>query len=65
LRTKAIKDEADRLVREQGVLALEVAAEKLKSARKRKNARLERFLTQVIAELKRRALKQLPTEKAA
>jgi hypothetical protein len=59
MRIKVIKVETDRIVVEHGALAAKIVLAMLKSARQRKNMRLERFLKQVAAELQRRALKRL------
>lgn len=64
MRIKVIRDEADRLVLEHGAGAAEFVLAKLKSARHRKNMRLERFLNQVASELERRSLKTVATSEA-
>jgi hypothetical protein len=56
MRQRAIKDEADRLVRERGAIeALEAINAELRKAKRSKNARLELYKTQVALEVSRRA----------
>ena len=65
MRIKIIRDEADRLVLEHGSSVSEFVLARLRSAKRRKDMRMERFLKQVAAELQRRALKRSATVKAA
>jgi hypothetical protein len=56
MRQKAIKDEADKLVRNHGVVAaLEAIHQEMKKAKRSKNLRLEVYKTQVAMEVSRRA----------
>ena len=52
--SKAIKDEAERLVREHGTEAYRVAGEAVLAARRARNVRMERFRTDVALEVSRR-----------
>jgi hypothetical protein len=47
MRQKAIKEEAERLVRELGPSAYEAALKEMQKAKRAKNLRLERYKTQV------------------
>ena len=47
MRLKAIKDEAERLVREHGPAALDVALEAKSQAKRKGNMRMERYLGKV------------------
>lgn len=47
MRLKAIKDEAERLVREHGPGALEFALEARLQAKRKRNLRMERYLGKV------------------
>jgi hypothetical protein len=53
MRTKVIKDEAERLVREHGAEAYQTAREAMRLARRRKNRRLEGYFSKVALEVAR------------
>jgi hypothetical protein len=57
---KAVKDEAERLIRELGDGAIQELRERLSAARRRRHARLERFLEKVEREIERRAGQSQP-----
>lgn len=51
---KAIREQAERLIREHQDLAYAKAQDAARAARRSRNARLERFLQKVAAEIERR-----------
>ncbi len=53
MRLLAVKQEAEKLTRENGPTAYEKAVEEVRAARRRRNARLEKFLVKVAEEIKR------------
>jgi hypothetical protein len=55
MKVKDIKDEAERLIREYGTDAYANAREAMRLARRRKDARLERYLSKVSLEVARRS----------
>lgn len=55
MKASAIREEAERLVLEFGTDAYDRAREAMREARRRKNARLERYFSKVSLEVARRA----------
>lgn len=53
MRSKAIREEAERLVRHHGTDAYDVARLSMREARQRKNARLETYFAKVSLEVAR------------
>lgn len=64
MRSKAIKDEAERLVREHGVAAYQNARAALSLAKRQRNIRMELYLGQVVLEVARRQKREAVTAKA-
>ena len=52
---KAIREYAEKLIREYGDAAYQEAQEAVRNAHRRRNGRLERFLEKVASEIARRA----------
>jgi len=57
--SKVVKDEAERLVREHGSEAYQAAREAIRAARQRRNAKLDRYLSQVALEIARRERREV------
>ena len=53
MRLLAVKQAAEKLIREYGSTAYEKAVEEVGAARRRRNARLERFLVKVAEKIER------------
>ena len=51
---KAIKQEAEKLIRDHGQAAYDKACEAMRAARRRRNVRLEKYLAKVAQEIGRR-----------
>jgi vacuolar-type H+-ATPase subunit E/Vma4 len=62
---KAVKDEAERLIRDYGQDAYQIVSERLSAAHRRRHNRLEEFLAQVAREIERRVSKMPPELKRA
>ena len=52
---KAIREHAEKLIREHGDAAYQMAQQEARTARRRQNSRLEHFLEKVAREIARRA----------
>jgi hypothetical protein len=55
MRVAAIRQEANKLIREFGSLAYDKALEAARAARRRRNVRLEKYLAKVAQEIERNA----------
>jgi hypothetical protein len=65
LRSKAIKREAERLVRDHASSAIEVAAKAVLLAKRQKNARLQSFHESIMTEITRNARRLRAKKKPA
>lgn len=64
MRTKVIKEEAERLVREHGAEAYQTAREAMRLARQRKNRRLEGYFSKVALEVARLGKREIGVDTA-
>ena len=62
MRLKAIKEAADKLIREMGTGASEAAALETLKAKRQKNVRLEMFRAQVVLEIARQIKSKLTSK---
>lgn len=62
MRIKAIKDEAEKLVREHGAQAKEVALEAAARAKRQRNLRMEHFMGKVALEAARLSVRSSSAE---
>ena len=58
MRVEAIREEAEKLIREYGQMAYDKACEEVRAARQRRNVRLEKYRAKVAQEIERRTAKE-------
>ena len=58
MRVEAIREEAEKLIREYGQMAYDKAREEVRRAHQRRNARLEKYRAKVAQEIERRTAKE-------